>query len=219
MGIYSRDVVAESVPAGEPFCIVLPAPMRGALDRLIVKQTTGDDDGYSFNLYDRKGACVGASDLHTTNGEVTAITEGGGTKALIEAEAHELTLGATIEVKGSDVTSYNTTHTVIEIVSEDTVLTDIDYTADGSGGRWQTTPEVYATRNPVIHVLLGPISVAGGGSGLYQNFNVGQSYENRDNQNLTARRRASALYLEITTVDVGDKNFEIAYTVDPNIVD
>lgn len=49
--------------AATPECIPLPAPIRGILTRLIVKQIDGTLAGYSFNVFTREGACTSVTDL------------------------------------------------------------------------------------------------------------------------------------------------------------
>lgn len=57
--IKSLTVTADS---GESNCIELPAPPRGQLERIIVKQTSGALDGYSFDVLDRNDACDSVSE-------------------------------------------------------------------------------------------------------------------------------------------------------------
>ena len=58
---YSKAVAFIGVVSGEENCLVLPAPPRGTLVRLIVKQTEGALEGFEFDLYDREDACPGIS--------------------------------------------------------------------------------------------------------------------------------------------------------------
>jgi hypothetical protein len=54
--IYSFEADSDS-----DVCLEIPAPPRGTLRRLIVKQTAGALDGFDFDLYDRHDACAGVS--------------------------------------------------------------------------------------------------------------------------------------------------------------
>jgi len=53
-----KQVVVES---GVRTCVTLPAPARGTLTRLVVKQLDGALAGFDFDLYDRHDACSGVS--------------------------------------------------------------------------------------------------------------------------------------------------------------
>ncbi len=55
---FSRTLEFEAV-SGEENCIPIPAPARGILKRLIVRQTLGAVEGYQFELFDRQTACPG----------------------------------------------------------------------------------------------------------------------------------------------------------------
>lgn len=215
MATYSNEVEFEAV-AGVATAVELPAPMRGELDRLIVKEI-GADDGFDFTVFNRKGACANASDLHTKNGEVSSIADNGsGDCRITTSAAHGLKPGDKIEVKGNSVASHNVTHTVAAVISTTVVDTDIVYGGANTGGRWQTEPEVYPTRDPDMYALFGSQTVAPSAGG-YKNFDIDQFYENRDNQSVTARRRAQALWLEITPGGAGTKLFQVSYTVDPAV--
>jgi hypothetical protein len=228
MTVYARTTEFEA-ESGVPTCVVLPTPGRGRLDHFVIQQVLegGDDDGYSFRIYDRKGACQNASDLHTLNGEVDDVTSGEGGKCVIQTVgAHNLSPGDTIELKHVTVADQseseivheaagiNVTHTVTAILSEDSVLTDVNFTVNGLGGRWQTTPEVYATDSPVVHQLFptgtaDAETVAASAGGVYVSDEIDKHYENQDNQDVYARRVATALYLEITPAGSGTKSFRI----------
>lgn len=53
---YSRTTSAV-VTSGTKLCVTLPAPTRGILNRLIVKQNSGAIEGFSVDLFDRRDAC------------------------------------------------------------------------------------------------------------------------------------------------------------------
>lgn len=216
MATYSRTIefTAES---GVAKCVELPAPSRGTLDRLLIKQVSGTDAGFTYTLYDRKGACTNASDLHTLNGLVSGIADNGGKCRITTDAAHGLQVGDTIEVKNNSVSGHNVTHTVTAVPDEDVVDTDVNYGGANSGGRWQTTPEVYATNDSVMHEVMALVTVNGGGGGVSRNFAIERYYENQDNQSVTARRRATMLYLQITPTGTGNKDFQVAYTINPEV--
>ena len=58
---YAR-VCAATVESGLDNCVKLPAPPRGILRRLVVKQMTGSIDGFEFDLYSKLAACPGGSE-------------------------------------------------------------------------------------------------------------------------------------------------------------
>ena len=65
---YSKNVVVEAV-SGQANCFVIPAPTRGIITRLTVKQTTGDTDGFDYELYDRHDACSAVSEQSFNPGD------------------------------------------------------------------------------------------------------------------------------------------------------
>ena len=205
---YSREIEF-SATGGSKSCIELPASMRGELDRFLIKQVGGTAAAFDFTIYDRKGACESANDLHTNNGSVVDITDTGGQATVQTAEDHLLKPGDVVEIKGSDQSAYNTMHTVVTVVDSTTFTTDIAYTADGSGGLWQTEP-LLSTVDPEMHEVYGPQTVNSGTTHKGTDLNI--SYENRDNQSSTARRRHSGLWLEIDPDGTGAKDYVCSYT-------
>lgn len=57
---YSKTLRVEA-NAGANNCYWLPAPWRGVLERLIVKQTSGVLSGFTVELYNRDDVCEGDS--------------------------------------------------------------------------------------------------------------------------------------------------------------
>jgi len=53
---HTKIIEVRDLPGGENSLIVIPAPPRGQISRLIVKQIGGALDGYEFDLYDRASA-------------------------------------------------------------------------------------------------------------------------------------------------------------------
>lgn len=215
MSTYSKELVCEAV-GGKVHSFALPAPTAGLIDRLIIQQSSGADDGYSYTLFDRRGACADLGDLHVQGGEVISVTNAGGQARVLCGAAHNLQVGDTIEIKGSDQAAYNVTHTVLTVVNATAVITSVNYTADGAGGLWQTSP-LLPTVNPAAHAVLGPTTVAGGAGGLSAVHAVQRCYANRDNQDATSRRRATSLYLSLTPGGAGPKNFTVSYTIAPDL--
>ena len=206
---YSR-VVPFSIICGTPACIELPAPPRGELDRLIVTQKSGDPEAAVLNIYDRKGACLAATDLNVAeSGAVVAITNGMGPTVVQFSDPHRLLVGSQFEVKGNSVAAYNASHTVTAVIDATTVVTDVAYTEDGVGGLWQTLP-YEPTHKPVTHLVL----TANITSGVdYLAFDINRAYENQDNQSITMRTRHSALWLELLTTGLAEPSeWEVAYT-------
>jgi hypothetical protein len=206
-GGYSRTVSFAGV-AGAPVCVELPAPPRGVLDRLIVTQTTGTPGSGTVSVYDRKGACVGETDLNVAeSGAVTSSANSGGFIAITFAADHNLKVGDTFEVKGHTAASVNTTHTVTSVASSTVVVTNISFVGVGTGGVWQTLPFL-PTANPASHLVYeGTMS-----AGALKAFDIDRGYENRDNQSSTMRARYQALWLEFTPANSGD--YEVAVTAE-----
>lgn len=220
-GTYSR-VVEASVTGGVSNCIELPLPPRGTLERLIVKQTAGTNVDFDFVVYNRKGACPTGNDLHCNAGTVTSIaTNGGATQLTIVIDraypyGYKLNVGDEIYVKGSDVSAYNIVHTITSIDNDDGTLittSGIAYSAPGTGGYWQdNAPQVYVRSDPAMHIVNA--STAGTAGNASANFDMDRTYENADNQDVTARRLATALWLDLQPSGSASKTFEIAYTSD-----
>ena len=204
---YSR-VVEFSGTSGTATCVELPAAPRGVLDRLIITQLSGTSAGGTVSVFDRKGACANANDLNVEeSGEVTSIADSGGSASITFDAAHNLKVGDEIEIKGSSVSAYNTTHTVTSVTSDTVAVTDVAFTSGATGGFWQTLPFL-PTLNPVSHLVYsGSVS-----SGSLQAFDIDRGYENRDNQDEFRRARYSALWLEYTPDQNG--TFEVAVTTE-----
>jgi hypothetical protein len=204
---YSRTVQFAGV-SGIATCVELPAAPRGVLERLIITQLTGTAAGGSVSVFDRKGACANANDLNVEEaGGVTSIADSGGSASITFDAAHNLQVGDQIEIKGSSVSAYNTTHTVASVTSDTVAVTDVAFTSGATGGLWQTLPFL-PTANPASHLVYsGSVS-----SGSLQAFDIDRGYENRDNQSETKRTRSSALWLEYTPNQNG--TFEVAITTE-----
>jgi len=216
---YTRTITV-TVEGGTTVCVELPAPIEGKLVRLIATQFSGDAAGFAFTLLDRRGASTVAIDRNTSGGDLTSITEADG-----EGESQEsvcqltwenpvrLRVGDKIEVKGSSVSEYNTTHTVIRVVSSTSVITDVAYSADGSGGLWQVAPLYPPTASQLAHTLLAKQTIGSGQSyASAAGFSV--VYQNRDNQDATSRRRSWYLYAELDVEGTGEKEIQFAYTIE-----
>lgn len=206
-GGYSRTVSFTGV-AGTPICVELPVPPRGILERLIITQVSGTPGGGTVSVFDRKGACVGETDLNVAEfGAVTSSANSGGSIAITFAADHNLKVGDTLEVKGHTAASVNTTHTVTEVTSPTVVVTDIAFVGVGTGGVWQTSPFL-PTVNPASHLVYEGTVAAGSLKG----FDIDRGYENRDNQSETMRARYQALWMEFTPANSG--NYEVAITAE-----
>lgn len=206
---YSR-VVPFSIICGTPACVELPMPPRGELDRLIITQVSGDPEAATINVYDRKGACIAASDLNVTeSGTVSDYGVSGPTTTVSFNANHTLQVGDQFEVKGSDRPEYNVIHEVTSVVNATDVVTDVTFTDESTGGRWQTLP-FDPTNRPVSHLILTAGVLAGED---YIAFDINRAYENKDNRSETMRSRHSALWLEFLTVGaVEPSDWEVAYT-------
>jgi hypothetical protein len=212
---YSR-VVPFSIICGTPACIELPAPPRGVLERLIITQKDGDPEAAIINVYDRKGACIAASDLNVTeSGTVITYGVGGATTTVLFTADHNLQVGNQFEIKGSGRAEYDVIHTVTSVVNPTTVVTDVSFTDETSGGRWQTLP-FNPTNKPITHLMLTANVTSGEDLVL---FDIHRAYENKDNQSETMRCRHSSLWLEfLTEGEVDPSDWEVAYTCQADTV-
>lgn len=211
---YSKTVQC-SFFCGQAAFVELPAPPRGKLERLIITQTDTHPEAATINIYDRKGACIAATDLNVQNsGSVTGSADSDGFLEISTSDDHGLIVGDVIELKNCDVPAYNDLHTVVSVPNSDQVVLDTLYTAavasvNSANVLWQTAP-LLPTKPPVTHLLLTDTISAGDDLVI---FDINRSYENRDNQNVHMRLRHSALWLEFITVGAAEPLvFEIAYT-------
>lgn len=60
MSVAYERTIEVSATSGEPNDIELGLPMRGTIRKLIVNQVTGNDEGYSFDLYNNEAAVKAA---------------------------------------------------------------------------------------------------------------------------------------------------------------
>jgi hypothetical protein len=211
---YSK-VIPFTVQCGTPACIELPMPPRGVLERVIITQTLGDLEEALLNIYDRKGACIPATDLNVAHsGAVVDISDDGGFVVLETDSPHNLIVGDRIELKNSSQDNYNVIHTVTEVLSDTELVTNIAFTIPGSTSGnfsvlWQTVP-FDSTTAPITHLVYVAEKLA---NADYTQFDINRAYENKDNQSETMRCRYSALWLEVLTVGAAETlGFEIAYT-------
>lgn len=112
-------------------CVELPAPPRGILTRLIVKQTAGTLGGFSFDVYDRRQACEFTS-LSVNDPDAE---EGGGVAQGLEPELHMIMDTVTVTAGNEVSAQYDL---VRPYVNQD----DRDQTQ-------RPTPMLYMTLDPV----------------------------------------------------------------------
>ena len=218
-GTYSR-VVEAAVTGGVSNCVELGAPPRGTLQRLIVKQTAGTDVDFDFVVYNRKGACPSAYDLHVNGGTVTAVVDNGGSTKLtltigqVYPYGYALKKDDVIYVKGTNVTAYNVVHTIVSVDSATEFTTNVTYSsAITTDGLWQdNVPSVYKRNDPSMHIVNA--STTGTAGNASASFDMDRTYENADNQDITARRLATALWLDLQPAGSASITFEVAYTTD-----
>ena len=208
---YTRTIQV-AVIGGTTVCVPLPAPTFGQIVRLVILQSAGSPAAFTFKILDRQGASTVAIDKNTVGGELTSITNKSGRCKLTLAEAKVVRVGSKIEVKGSNVSEYNTTHTVTAVIDSIHVVTDVSYTTDETGGLWQIAPLYPPTADPAMHTLLS----SGADSGKAYTAAAGTriTYQNRDNQDRTSRRKAWYLYAELTAGGSGEQTFQFSYTVE-----
>ncbi len=215
MAIYSKEQRLSTVGAALAL-FELDAPMRGTLNRFLLKQLTGVAAGFTYALYCRRGASSIANDLNTPAGLVSTVGNGSSHALVTTAAAHGLKIGDRVVIKGTTQSGYNTTHVVATVPSSVTFTTDVAYGSAATGGFWQVET------NPLLgdsdsYLILDRGTVNSGAAAKL--FGVEYDYENRDVQSVTARRRATKMYLEITPGGTGAKTHEVAYTVTPLITD
>jgi len=215
---YSRTIEF-TCTGGAVRCVELPMQPRGTLKRLIIEQVAGGNESAEAVVYDRRGACSQLNDLNVdASGEVATVTDSGGSTLVTfdsdESEGLPLQVGDVIEIKGCDVSTYNTTHTVTAVNSDTEVVTDQTYTSDGTGGYWQTEPFIagYAPGSHLVHA----VSITAGTAS--KEFDSDKAYENRDNQSETMRTRHSGLWLELTPGGNGDTTWQVSYTSESDML-
>ena len=67
MGIPYSRITPVSAVSGQATCFTLPAPTRGIVTRLIVKQIDGDSDGFFYDLYDALATCEASTSESVAN--------------------------------------------------------------------------------------------------------------------------------------------------------
>jgi hypothetical protein len=92
MSVPYNNTLMVASDGGQQVCIELPAPPRGFLQRLIVKQTEGALGGFTFNIYDREQPCADSS---LSVGE-DQIAEDDGLPQGMEPELHKVIAEVTI---------------------------------------------------------------------------------------------------------------------------
>ena len=226
-GTYSRVVEASSITGGVSNCIELPMPARGTLDRLILKQTSGTGVDFDYTVYNRKGACPAGNDLHVNAGTVTAVVSNGlsqkckltYTHDQFEPYGYSLQVGDTIYIKGTNVSAYNVVHTIQKVVDATTVETNVGYSSGiTTNGLWQDSiPKVFPRHDPTMHLVMTEATGTAGNTSA--NFDLNRVYENDDNQDVTKRTQATALWLDLQPAGVAtDLEFEVAYTVNVEFI-
>jgi hypothetical protein len=218
MAIGYSKVIEFEVTSGVPVAVELPAPPRGVLDRVILTQVSGEASSATCNIYDRKGACIAATDLNVeSSGVVTSVEDQSGFLLVTTEAAHNLLPGAAIELKNCDESSYNAVQEVVSILSETEFVTDQAYvSSEITGPLWQTAP-FNLTTAPVTHLMY---TFSKSDDADYVDFDIDQAYENKDNQSVTMRSRYSALWLEVLTEGEQEAplKFQIAYTCRGDVV-
>lgn len=211
--MYSNEIQV-TIEGGGKRLVVLPASLRGTLERLIIRQV-GADDGYDLRVLNRKGAVDGQIDVGSSGGGINAVVDEGGKVRLTTDADHELRRGDQILLNWTGTALDRVVGTVTVVVSGTVVDLDLDYVAVASGV-WQTAPRTNALLHPDVYLVIDP--VAGQTAASYAEFGIKSPYTNRDDQSVTARRNTSMLYLELDVGGSGDKVFEIGWTTVPSSV-
>lgn len=208
---YSRSI--SFTTAGQTVCVRIPVPPRGRLTRLTLVQVAGTAVAGDFKIFDRKGACSVATDLNVRLSGVvsTVATDVSGCRVTF-TDTHGLYVGTQFEIKGCSVAAYNVTHTVLSIVNSTTVISDVAFSGNGTGGLWQTLPFL-PTRAPITHLLMQEEVFPGE---PLQRLELDRVYENRDNQNESTRIASDSLWLEFVPASgSGSATWELGYSVYP----
>jgi hypothetical protein len=213
---YTRELLVDAV-GGTPVVAVLPAPTRGNLERLIIKQVEGAAAAANFTVYNRRGACATEYDLHVKGGGISASANNGGQAQFTTDAAHNLLPGDLVYIKGTGEATYDALYHTVDTVESSTVFTTTTAHASVvSAGIWQTPPlDEYPILDPVMHKIYEG-SVTSGTA--FEGFDLDRDYENRDNQDLTARRRGQALYLYLDPAGSGAQKWSVAISTISDIV-
>jgi len=211
---YSRTVQCV-LTRGVAGFVALPAPPRGEIERLIITQTAGPNTAATINLYDRKGACIAATDLEVTaSGSVTGSANVGGFLQITTSADHGRIVGDRVELKNCTIAAYNALHTVSSVTATNQLVLNVSHagavaTVNTASVLWQTAPFV-PTKPAVLSLLLTDAITAGTNKLL---FDINRAYENRDNQSSNLRCRYSGLWLEFITAGTATSlTFEVAAT-------
>jgi hypothetical protein len=211
---YSRTVQCV-LTRGVAGFVSLPAPPRGEIERLIITQTAGAATAATINLYDRKGACIAATDLEVTAaGSVTGSANVGGFLQITTSADHGRIVGDRVELKNCTIATYNAVHTVTSVTATNQIVLSVSNTgavatANTAPVLWQTAPLI-PTKPPVLSLLLTDSVTAGTNKVM---FDINRAYENRDNQSVSLRCRHSGLWLEFITAGTATSlTFEVAAT-------
>jgi len=62
MGLPISYVTSVEVEAGIKSCFAVRAPIRGVINRFIIKQIDGTAEGFTFSIFDREDACSSISE-------------------------------------------------------------------------------------------------------------------------------------------------------------
>jgi hypothetical protein len=216
---YSREY-SFPILAGvaSPVCLEIPVPIRGTLQRLIIKQLAGASIDFSGKFYDRRLACANAVDRNVNSGEVLSLADNGGTFRIELGAGHGFLPGQEIYVKGTGNAAVDgILHTISSVLSETVTVTTAFSGATGTG-LWQTkwlyiedydNMTFYDSEAHLIHEFAAP------GAGVtLKDQSIEADYANRDNQDLTARRPHSAIYLELTISTAADSTWLVSISAD-----
>lgn len=138
-----------TVTSGQDVCVELPAPPRGALLKLVIKQISGALDGFTANMYNRQDACAAVAEISSSFEPTPGVPDFGANKLL----------------------------------------------------------------DPELHRIIPEVSVAAS-SDISAQYQLTAGYENRDEQDIR-RTATSRLYLDINAGGSGDKQFQVAYAIEP----
>lgn len=103
MAVPYTKTIETTVASGQENCIELPAPYRGIITRLVVKDKSGTD-GFSFNVYDREDACSSVVESSYWNdNELEVDFE----NALLDPELHQIQATQTVTAGSSTSEQFN----------------------------------------------------------------------------------------------------------------
>lgn len=208
---YSNEFQV-AVVAGQHNCVPIPDLQPGAeLRRLVVHDLTSDE-GFTVDLFNRRGAVQGSIDPELKGGLISTITSGAGSKALVTfAAPHGITSETQLQIKDSE--HYDGTHDIGSVPSATTVLLATNHSQNVAAPAF-ATGQTLSTRYPLYdraaYQLIDPITVADENTTARQAMDL--PLDSRDPRPAVPTRPPAGIYLDIQPAGSGAKQFLVAFT-------